>query len=78
MSQTRHIHSDITLRKGRAELIDRLEPLWLALHAHHQSVQPGFAYVPDQRSWELRRSCYQRWILQEDSGAREIWNGIRR
>lgn len=52
---------------GRAELIDRLEPLWLALHAHHQSVQPGFAYVPDERSWELRRSCYQRWILQEDS-----------
>ncbi|MFF4794609.1 hypothetical protein ACFY2M_33750 [Streptomyces sp. NPDC001276] len=50
MSQAHHIHGDVTLHKGGAELIDRLEPLWLALHAHHQSIEPGFAYFPDERS----------------------------
>ncbi|MGP4103811.1 GNAT family N-acetyltransferase [Nonomuraea sp. KM90] len=67
MSQASYSYGDITLRKGGAELIDRLEPLWLALHQHHQSVQPGFAYFSDERSWELRRSCYRRWIREEGS-----------
>lgn len=67
MSQTHPVHGDVTLRKGGAELIDRLEPLWLALHAHHQAVQPEFTYFPDERSWELRRACYRRWILEPDS-----------
>ncbi|WP_214411027.1 GNAT family N-acetyltransferase [Sphaerisporangium fuscum] len=67
MSKAGSTHGDITLRKGGAELIDRLEPLWLALHEHHQSVQPGFAYLAGERSWELRRSCYRRWILEEGS-----------
>jgi GNAT superfamily N-acetyltransferase len=58
---------DLRVRKGGAELIDRLAPLWLALHAHHQSVQPGFAYFPDERSWPVRRSCYQRWIREDGS-----------
>ncbi|MCW2883977.1 MAG: hypothetical protein JWL58_839 [Streptosporangiaceae bacterium] len=34
----------IVIRKAGAESLDRLEPLWLALHAHHQSVMPGYAY----------------------------------
>lgn len=67
MSQAGYTHGDIVLHKGGAEFIDRLEPLWLALHEHHRSVQPGFAYFSDERSWELRRSCYRRWILEEDS-----------
>ncbi|GAA2809760.1 GNAT family N-acetyltransferase [Nonomuraea dietziae] len=67
MSQAGYTHGDITLRRGGAEFIGRLEPLWLALHEHHKSVQPGFAYFSDERSWELRRSCYRRWILQEGS-----------
>ena len=67
MSQTRDLRADVDIRKGGAELIDRLEPLWLALHAHHQSVQPSFAYFPDGRSWELRRACYERWIQEEGS-----------
>ncbi|MET7536706.1 GNAT family N-acetyltransferase [Streptomyces sp. NPDC005349] len=66
-SQARHTDGDITVRKGGAEFIDRLAPLWLALHAHHQSVQPGFTYFPDGSSWELRRECYRRWILDEGS-----------
>jgi GNAT superfamily N-acetyltransferase len=67
MSQAGYTRGDITLRKGGMELIDRLEPLWLALHEHHRSVQPGFAYFSDERSWEVRRSCYRRWISEEGS-----------
>jgi len=67
MGQGHHTPDGITIRKGGPEFIDRLEPLWLALHAHHRSVQPGFTYFPDEDSWELRRSCYRRWILGKDS-----------
>ncbi|MFG3365720.1 hypothetical protein ACIPWY_19520 [Streptomyces sp. NPDC090032] len=59
-NQALHTDGDITVRKGGAEFIDGLAPLWLALHAHHQSVQPGFTYFPDEDSWELRRDCYRR------------------
>ncbi|GAA2697236.1 GNAT family N-acetyltransferase [Nonomuraea recticatena] len=57
----------VTIRKGGPELIDRLEPLWLALHAHHQSLNSDLKYFPDDRSWELRRSCYREWIRAEGS-----------
>jgi ribosomal protein S18 acetylase RimI-like enzyme len=43
---------------GAAEL-DRLEPLWLLLHAHHQAVAPELApYVDDAASWPVRRALY--------------------
>ncbi len=39
--------------------IDRLEPLWLLLHAHHQAVAPELApYVDDAASWPVRRALY--------------------
>jgi GNAT superfamily N-acetyltransferase len=39
--------------------VDRLRPLWLALHAHHQQVAPELApYVDDERSWSVRRGLY--------------------
>ncbi|MFF2503720.1 GNAT family N-acetyltransferase [Streptomyces sp. NPDC058067] len=66
-SQARPTPDGVTVRKGGAEFIDRLGPLWLALHAHHQAVQPGFTYFTDEESWELRRDCYRRWILDEGS-----------
>ncbi len=41
------------------ETIDRVRPLWLALHKHHQSVAPELApYVPDETSWHYRRQQY--------------------
>ncbi|MEV6810269.1 GNAT family N-acetyltransferase [Streptomyces sp. NPDC051132] len=67
MSRVRDSRGDVTVQQGGPESLDRLEPLWRALHAHHQSVQPGFAYHPDGRSWELRRSCYVRWLQAADS-----------
>lgn len=39
--------------------LDRLEPLWLLLHAHHQAVAPELApYVDDASSWPARRALY--------------------
>lgn len=59
--------SKLTMRKGGAELIAGLEPLWLALHAHHQSVAPEFTYFDDARSWELRSACYREWLAEDGS-----------
>jgi GNAT superfamily N-acetyltransferase len=43
-----------------ADEIDRLRPLWLALHAHHQQIAPQLApYVDDERSWSVRRALYE-------------------
>ena len=44
---------------GQAD-VDRLRPLWLMLHAHHQQVAPELApYVDDDRSWSVRRALYE-------------------
>jgi GNAT superfamily N-acetyltransferase len=51
-------------RIGLAD-VDRLRPLWLMLHAHHQQVAPELApYVDDDRSWSVRRTLYEE-ILSE-------------
>jgi GNAT superfamily N-acetyltransferase len=48
-----------------ADGIDRLRPLWLALHAHHQKVAPQLApYVDDQRSWSVRRELYEEVVTE--------------
>ena len=43
-----------------ASQLERLEPLWLLLHAHHQAVAPELApYVDDTSSWAVRRAMYE-------------------
>jgi deazaflavin-dependent oxidoreductase (nitroreductase family) len=43
-----------------ADDLERLAPLWLELHAHHQAVAPQLApYVGDEASWRVRRSLYE-------------------
>jgi ribosomal protein S18 acetylase RimI-like enzyme len=43
----------------RREDIDRLQPLWLGLHAHHQRVAPRLApFVEDSLSWASRKHQY--------------------
>lgn len=59
MSTTPDQQAEVVVHKGGAELIERLKPLWLDLHHHHQSVQPGFQYFPDDQSWEVRSGCYR-------------------
>ena len=42
------------------EALDRLEPLWLVLHHHHQEVggERLGPYVDDDDSWRARRALY--------------------
>ncbi|MFE3903767.1 hypothetical protein ACFXPY_26530 [Streptomyces sp. NPDC059153] len=65
MRQEPNVHGDVTLHRGGAELIDRQDALWLALHAHHPSIKQRFAYFPDEGSWELYRSGQRRWTLKD-------------
>src|SRR4051794_10023042 len=65
------------LRLGGAELIDDVEPLWLALHEHHQRVLPGFDYHPAQTSWRIRRGEYLRWLADPDAFMIVAYDGSR-
>jgi ribosomal protein S18 acetylase RimI-like enzyme len=50
----------ITIARAGAEALDRLRPLWLALHHHHQAVggERLGPYVDDDASWAARRALY--------------------
>jgi ribosomal protein S18 acetylase RimI-like enzyme len=42
------------VRRLPVDEVGRLEPLWLALHQHHQAVAPHLGpFVPDARSWPI-------------------------
>jgi|AraplaMF_Col_mMF_1032025.scaffolds.fasta_scaffold00132_8 ribosomal protein S18 acetylase RimI-like enzyme len=44
------------IRRLAANEVDLLEPLWLALHHHHQAVSPHLGpFVPDALSWPIIR-----------------------
>ena len=49
-----------TIARAGAEALDRLRPLWLVLHHHHQAVGgPALGpYVGDEASWAARRALY--------------------
>jgi ribosomal protein S18 acetylase RimI-like enzyme len=50
----------LTITRAGAEALDRLRPLWLELHHHHQAVGgPALGpYVDDDASWTARRALY--------------------
>jgi ribosomal protein S18 acetylase RimI-like enzyme len=50
----------LTITRAGAEALDRLRPLWLALHHHHQAVggERLGPYVDDDASWTARRALY--------------------
>jgi ribosomal protein S18 acetylase RimI-like enzyme len=52
--------ADLTITRAGAEALDRLEPLWLVLHHHHQDVggRTLAPYVDDEFSWAARRAMY--------------------
>jgi ribosomal protein S18 acetylase RimI-like enzyme len=64
---TEHAKAGITIRKAGTEILDRLEPLWLALHDHHQAVAPPAVYQPGERSWRARRAAYAQWLAAPGS-----------
>lgn len=55
------------IRRAGAEALDRLEPLWLALHAHHQRVggERLGPYVDDATSWRERRALYEGFLARD-------------
>jgi ribosomal protein S18 acetylase RimI-like enzyme len=65
------------IKLGGAELVDDLEPLWLALHEHHQLVLPGFDYHPPATSWRIRRGQYLRWLSNPDAFVLVAYDGPR-
>ena len=54
----------IEITRAGAEALDRLRPLWLELHHHHQAVGgPALEpYVDDAYSWAARRAMYARFL----------------
>jgi len=67
-----------TITRAGAEALDRLRPLWLALHHHHQAVggERLGPYVDDDASWAARRELYAGFlagggfaVLAEEDGA---------
>jgi len=55
---------DLAIRRAGAEALDRLRPLWLELHHHHQAVGgPALGpYVGDDESWTARRELYAEFL----------------
>ncbi len=54
----------VTITRAREEALDRLRPLWLALHHHHQAVggERLGPYVDDDTSWTARRTLYAEFL----------------
>jgi ribosomal protein S18 acetylase RimI-like enzyme len=54
----------VTIARAGAEALDRLRPLWLALHHHHQAVggERLGPYVDDDTSWTARRALYSEFL----------------
>jgi ribosomal protein S18 acetylase RimI-like enzyme len=58
---------DVPIARAGAEAFDRLRPLWLELHHHHQAVG-GHAlgpYVDDDTSWEACRATYAQLLARD-------------
>ena len=59
--------------------VDDLRPLWLQLHAHHQSIAPELApYLDDDESWRARRVLYVETLGGEGFAlvARDGWGAL--
>lgn len=51
--------------------LPRLEPLWLAMVAHHESCSPAAAadvpFRAPAETWRRRRARYEQWIAEPDA-----------
>jgi ribosomal protein S18 acetylase RimI-like enzyme len=58
----------LDIRVGDASDLDRLKPLWLAVHHTHIAAMPELApYVSDTRTWEVLREHYERLFERGDT-----------
>ena len=57
---------DVEITRGRAELLDAVRPLWLALRTHHGEIAPELGPIRgDEDSWRRRRAQYTAWLAEE-------------
>ena len=58
----------VTVAFGSRADIDRVKPLWLALHRIHQEANPELApHVDDETSWRRRRRLYEHCLQSPDA-----------
>ena len=57
----------VTITRAGTDALDRLEPLWLLLHRHHQAVggEALGPYVDDTTSWRERRALYTDFLAKD-------------
>src|SRR6478672_3091032 len=56
------------IRTGRAEDLDLVGPLWVAVHHQHAETMPQLApYVSDDETWRVRRGLYETLLTKTDS-----------
>ena len=61
--------SEVAIRQLGAGDVEAMRPLWLSLHAHHQSVAPELGpFATDEASWRVRRAVYARCLGGEGFG----------
>jgi GNAT superfamily N-acetyltransferase len=64
--------AEIELRyAGTVAELDAVEPLWNALHAHHEKISPMLGERTPKReagdAWPTRRAKYERWLTDPDT-----------
>jgi ribosomal protein S18 acetylase RimI-like enzyme len=58
----------VTITRGTADDIPRLEPLWVAVHHQHAASMPELApYVSDAETWRERRALYTELFRKPDT-----------
>jgi ribosomal protein S18 acetylase RimI-like enzyme len=58
----------VTLSRGTAQDIPRLEPLWVGVHHQHAASMPELApYVSDEETWRERRALYEELFRKPDT-----------
>jgi len=58
----------VAIERGGAKLIGELEPLWLALVAHHHASAPHLGPVREpEDTWARRRASYEKWLAEPDA-----------
>jgi ribosomal protein S18 acetylase RimI-like enzyme len=60
--------ADWQVRRGGADDLDSLAPLWIAVHHHHVESMPELApYVSDDQTWRERRGLYAQLLGKPDT-----------
>jgi len=58
----------VQIRRGGAEDLDRLQPLWVSVHHVHAESMPELApYVDDATTWAARRQLYAELLARPDT-----------